>query len=92
MTCVFCKRTDVDSAQVRGYVYRPITVTEGTPPIRFSVDNMCVDCADVVEHFIRSGIKAWRESLRNHDIGQLDLFEDAELPPISRFLNSRTEK
>lgn len=90
MTCLFCKRSDMDSAQLsnKGYVYRPIVI-EQSAPIRFSVDGMCIDCADVVEHFVRSGLKAWREALRHNAEGQMDLFENADLPPIARFLNNR---
>lgn len=91
MVCIYCGRTDVDSARTANanYIYRPIVIEPNVNPIRFSVDNMCIDCADVIEHFVRSGLKAWKESLRNNSIGQMDLFEDADLPPIARFLNSR---
>ncbi len=93
MTCIYCGRTDVDSSQEASVgPWRPVVIPPNFATIHFTLDNMCIDCADVVEHFVRSGLKAWREALRNNGIGQMDLFEDADLPPIARFLNGRKDE
>jgi hypothetical protein len=88
--CPYCHRSDILSAEEQGeFFYRSVTIDDDSPPIRFSTTNMCIDCANVASHFLRSGLIAFRKSLLSYASGQLDLFEKDSRSPSERFISNR---
>jgi hypothetical protein len=77
-TCHFCGRGDVEFtrryANQDGESWHFDT---GEYLVTLSGKPICVDCANVAAHFVKKGLRAFRESLENSR--QLDLFPAEKL-------------
>lgn len=81
ITCPHCGREDVEEAELSRFGVK----LEGTDngkgfPLYFMFQSnspLCIDCANVASHFVRKGLRAFRESLASSK--QLDLFPAEKL-------------
>lgn len=80
ITCHYCGREDVEEVAKswKGFVI------ETSPDVFIYINPtkpICVDCTDVTAHFVKKGLRAFRESLSSRQ--QMDLF------PADRLINER---
>lgn len=87
ITCPHCGREDVEKAVEIGYSWDrlgyEIDLGNNHKSILSMDSPICIDCLTVASHFLKKGLRAFRESLASSK--QLDLFPAEKLTSESGF-------